>query len=122
MEILSNIGFDVEEIGINSIVIKAHPTWLIKGYEEDECRTIIEIILDTKDFSIEKFRENAAIMMSCKKAIKANEYISSEEIEKLLDDLRHCENPFNCPHGRPTIVYYSNYDLEKLFKRTGFES
>ena len=121
MDILRNIGFEVDEIGINSIVIKAHPTWLEKDYEEEQIRRIVEILLATKDFSIEKFREEAATMMSCKKAIKANEYISPEEVEKLLDDLRHCNNPFNCPHGRPTIIYYSNYDLEKLFKRTGFE-
>ena len=121
MEILREIGFDVEEIGINSIVFKAHPTWLIKDYEEEQIRKIVEVLLENKDFSIEKFRENAAIMMSCKMAIKANEYISESEVEALLDDLRHCENPFNCPHGRPTIIYYSNYDLEKLFKRTGFE-
>ena len=122
MDILREIGFDVDEIGINSIVIKAHPTWLIKDCEEEQCRKIVEIVLENKEFSIEKFRESAATMMSCKQAIKANEYISPEEVEKLLDDLRHCENPFNCPHGRPTIIYYSNYDLEKLFKRTGFES
>ena len=121
MDILKNIGFEVDEIGINSIVIKAHPTWLEKDYEEEQIRRIVEILLATKDFSIEKFREEAATMMSCKKAIKANEYISPEEVEKLLDDLRHCNNPFNCPHGRPTIIFYSNYDLEKLFKRTGFE-
>lgn len=121
MDILRNIGFEVDEIGINSIVIKAHPTWLEKDYEEEQIRRIVEILLATKDFSIEKFREEAATMMSCKKAIKANEYISPEEVEKLLDDLRHCNNPFNCPHGRPTIIFYSNYDLEKLFKRTGFE-
>jgi len=121
MDILREIGFEVEEIGINSIVIKAHPTWLIKDYEEEQIRKIVEIVLETKDFSIEKFRESAATMMSCKQAIKANEYISPEEVEKVLDDLRHCNNPFNCPHGRPTIIFYSNYDLEKLFKRTGFE-
>ena len=121
MDTLREIGFEVEEIGINSIVIKAHPTWLIKDYEEDQTRKIVEIVLETKNFSIEKFRENLATMMSCKQAIKANEYISDAEVEKLLDDLRHCNNPFNCPHGRPTIIYYSNYELEKLFKRTGFE-
>jgi len=121
MNVLNEIGFEVEEIGINSIVVKAHPTWILKDYEEEQVRKIVEILLENKDFSIEKFRENAAIMMSCKQAIKANEYISPEEVEALLDDLRHCDNPFNCPHGRPTIIYYSNYELEKLFKRTGFE-
>ena len=54
-------------------------------------------------------------------AIKANMNISMEEMEALIKDLRLCDNPFNCPHGRPTIIFYSNYDLEKLFKRSGFE-
>ena len=61
-------------------------------------------------------------MMSCKLAIKANENISLEEMESLINDLRKCNNPYNCPHGRPTTVYYSNYDLEKLFKRSGFDN
>jgi len=43
-------------------------------------------------------------------------------MEVLINDLRKCNNPFNCPHGRPTIIYYSKYDLEKLFKRSGFDN
>ena len=121
MQLLLDIGFDASEIGINSIVIKAHPIWLLKGYEEAQTRKIVEIILAReKEFSIEKFRENIAITLSCKMAIKANENITMKEIESLLDDLRKCDNPYNCPHGRPTIIFYSSYELEKLFKRTGF--
>ena len=55
---------------------------------------------------------------------KANAQIESMgklQENALLNDLRSCKNPFNCPHGRPTVIYYSNYDLEKLFKRSGFE-
>lgn len=121
LNILTDIGFDITEIGINSLVIKAHPTWLIKDYEEKQIRKIVEILIETKDFSIEKFRESVAITLSCKMAIKANEHISKEEVQGLLDELRMCNNPFNCPHGRPTIIFYTNYELEKLFKRTGFE-
>ena len=50
-------------------------------------------------------------------AIKANDYISLEEADRLLDDLLKCNNPYTCPHGRPTIINYSYYELEKLFKR-----
>ena len=75
-----------------------------------------------KNFSIEKFNEKIAIMMSCKLAIKANENITIEEMEHLINDLRKCKNPFNCPHGRHTTIFYSNYDLEKLFKRSGFDT
>ena len=53
-------------------------------------------------------------------AIKANMNITIEEMESLINDLRKCDNPFNCPHGRPTIIFYSNYDLEKLFKGKKF--
>lgn len=120
-DILRNMNFDVEEFGINSIIIKAHPVWLPKNYEEDAIKKIIETIINKeKDFSIEKFNEKIATMLSCKLAIKANENITILEMESLINDLRKCDNPFNCPHGRPTIIYYSRYDLEKLFKRSGF--
>ena len=73
-----------------------------------------------KDFDLGKFRDHLAATMACKMSIKANENITLTEMEKLIDDLRKCKNPFNCPHGRPTIIYYTKYDLEKLFKRSGF--
>jgi len=120
-QLLQNMSFEIEEFGINSVIIKSHPYWLPKGYEEQSIRKIIETIITyEKEFSILKFNEALAIMMSCKLAIKANEYVSDEEIEKLLIDLRKCDNPFNCPHGRPTIIFQSNYDLERMFKRSGF--
>ena len=123
MNILENLKFKIEEFGINSIIVKQHPAWIPKGHEEESIRKIIEIIITTKkDFSIEKFNEKVATMMSCKHAIKANTNITMEEMEALITDLRNCQNPFNCPHGRPTMIYYSNYDLEKLFKRSGFDN
>ena len=121
LSIMKNMYFDIEEFGVSSIIIKSHPTWLPKGREEEAIRKMIEVILHCeKNFSIEKFNEKIAIMLSCKMAIKANQNITIEDMEALLDELRNCENPFNCPHGRPTIIFYSNYDLEKLFKRSGF--
>ncbi|HHW68921.1 MAG TPA: DNA mismatch repair endonuclease MutL [Tenericutes bacterium] len=120
-DIIRNLGFNIEEFGINSIIIKTHPTWLPKNYELEAIRKIIDVLISTeKDFSIIKFNEKVAIMLSCKMSIKANENITHEEMESLIDDLRKCDNPFNCPHGRPTIIHYSNYELEKLFKRSGF--
>ena len=120
-DVLRNLKFKVDEFGINSIIIKEHPTWLPIGYEEDAIKKIIEVIIACeKGFSIEKFNEKVATMLSCKMAIKANENITMEEMENLINDLRKCNNPYNCPHGRPTIIFYSTYDLEKLFKRSGF--
>ncbi len=119
-DILVDMGFVIEEFGLNSIIVKVHPTWLPKNYEERAIKKVVELItMKEKDFDIEKFNEKLAINLSCKLSIKANENISIEEMEKLIDDLRKCNNPYNCPHGRPTIIYYSKYDLEKMFKRTG---
>ena len=60
-------------------------------------------------------REDAAIMMSCKKSIKSKSLFKKNEMADLIDQLR--EDPFTCPHGRPIIINFSNYELEKLFKR-----
>lgn len=118
LDVLKNMKFDIEENGINTFVIKEHPTWLKEGYEEESIKKILEVLIEQeKNFSIEKFNEKAAIMLSCKMAIKANMNISHDEMEALIDDLRRCDNPYTCPHGRPTTIFYSNYELEKMFKR-----
>lgn len=118
LDILKNMHFDIEESGINTFVVKEHPTWIKEGYEIDSIKKILEVLIsEEKNFTIEKFREKAAITLSCKMAIKANMNISTEEMESLINDLRKCENPYTCPHGRPTTIFYSNYELEKMFKR-----
>lgn len=120
-DLLDRIGFEIEEFGVNSIIIKAHPFWFPNDRVEESIRSILEIIITMeKNFSIEKFNESVATTLSCKKAIKANDFITMAEVEILLHDLSNCQNPFHCPHGRPTTIFYSNYDLEKLFKRSGF--
>lgn len=116
-DILNKIGIYFEEFGHNSVVIRQHPKWLNPKYITDSIRKIIEIVITENDFSKEKFNEKIAITLACKMSIKANDYISLEEAEKLLETLLECENPYTCPHGRPTIINYSYYELEKLFKR-----
>lgn len=118
LDVLRNMHFDISEYGNNSFIVKEHPTWLKQGYEEESIKKILEVLISEEtNFSIEKFREKAAIMLSCKMAIKANMNISLKEMEALIDDLRRCENPYTCPHGRPTTIFFSNYELEKMFKR-----
>ena len=116
-EIINNVGIFFEEFGQNSVVIRKHPKWLNPRYITDSIRKIIEIIITENDFSKEEFNEKIAITLACKMSIKANDYISLEEADKLLETLLNCENPYTCPHGRPTIINYSYYELEKLFKR-----
>ena len=120
-EFLKSLNFDIEEFGINSIIVKAHPVWLPIDNEDNAIKKIIELVIEKeKKFDLSKFNDNVAATMACKMSIKANTSITHEEMENLISDLRKCKNPFNCPHGRPTVIYYSIDDLEKLFKRSGF--
>lgn len=115
--ILDRLHISYEGFGTNTIIIRSHPTWIKKGYEEETLYKIMEVIIGEEDFSIEKFNEKIAITLACKMSIKANEYVSLEELRVLIERLRETSNPFTCPHGRPTIISYSKYELEKLFKR-----
>ena len=118
INILNDLGFVIEEFGINTFVIKEHPTWLLKGHEEESIRKIIDlIIINNGKFDPVKFNENLAITLACKMSIKANMHISHEAMEELLNELVKCDNPYNCPHGRPTIIKFTIYDLERMFKR-----
>lgn len=119
IEILREMKFNIEEFGINSFIIRSHPIWLPNGNEEVAIKKIIELIVTKeKDFDKNKFNDRVAMTVSCKASIKANDNISIDEMETLVNRLRKCKNPYTCPHGRPTIIFYSNYELEKLFKRS----
>ena len=116
--VLEELGFTFQEFGINTILIKSHPTWLKMNYEGDNLKYIIDLLLEMgSNFNKDKYLDSLIKMASCKMSVKANEHLSMEEMEKLLDDLVKCDNPYNCCHGRPSIFKLSNYDLEKMFKR-----
>ena len=117
-QVLLDMGFHFEEFGINTFVFKSHPTWLLEGHEEESIRRILDLMIGgLTGFDRVKFNESIAITLSCKMSIKANMHISHEAQEVLLDELCACDNPYNCPHGRPTIIKFSIYDLERMFKR-----
>lgn len=118
LHILTDMGFILEEFGVNTYVVKAHPTWILQDYEEESIRKIIDLVIDIKDkFDPIKFNDHLAATLACKMSIKANMRISHEAQQELLNELVMCDNPYNCPHGRPTIIKFSIYDLERMFKR-----
>lgn len=120
-ELLEKLNFKAEEFGMNSIIVKEHPIWLPNYKEEENIKKIFEMVINReKSFDLQRFYDNLSATVACKMSIKANTDITLEEMKYLIDDLRQCNNPFNCPHGRPTIIYYSKNDLEKMFKRSGF--
>ncbi len=115
---IRRLGFKVEEFGVNTFRVTSHPAWLKEGYEEESTRKIFELMGEFKDkFDRVKFNEKAAIRLACKMSVKANTNIGYLEQESLLNRLFECEFPYTCPHGRPTIIKYPIYELEKMFKR-----
>lgn len=117
-QVLEDLGFKIEEFGINTIIIKGHPTWLTKNFEGDNLKSIVDLVItNNRNFNKDRFLDSLAKMISCKMSVKANEHLSLEQMEKLLDDLVKCDNPYNCCHGRPSIMKFTSYELEKMFKR-----
>src|SRR5699024_12664069 len=80
-------------------------------------REMIEQIMQEAKVDVERIREDAAAIMSCKRSIKANHHLNQDDMFRLLEDLRKSSDPFTCPHGRPVIIHFSSYELEKMFKR-----
>ena len=116
--LLEEYGFKTEEFGINTIIVRSHPSWIMDDVAEECIRKVIDIISTRESFDFDLFVWKMAATMACRMSIKANDYISYDDQMFLLDSLRKCDNPFTCPHGRPTIITYTKYDLEKLFKRS----
>lgn len=116
-EELDKVGVHLEPFGGNDYIVDSYPVWFPVSEAEEIIKDMIEYVLEHKKVNVKKIREEAAIMMSCKQSIKANHYLKNNEMADLVNQLRETEDPFTCPHGRPIIINFSNYELERLFKR-----
>ncbi len=114
---LEEAGIFLEPIGHHDYMVSEYPVWLPHIEAEEIIKDMIDYVLKHEKVDIKKLREDAAIMMSCKKSIKANHYLRNHEMSHLIDELRDTTDPFTCPHGRPIIIELTTYELEKLFKR-----
>ncbi len=114
---LEEAGIFLEPIGHHDYMVSEYPVWLPQVDAEEIIKDMIDYVLNHNRVDIKKLREDAAIMMSCKKSIKANHYLRNHEMSHLIDELRETTDPFTCPHGRPIIIELTTYELEKLFKR-----
>ncbi len=112
------MGLYIEPFGGNAFMVRAYPQWLPEQEEQVIIEEMCEWILnEKKSIDLTKFREKAAILCSCKASVKANQHLSLVQLEALLDRLALCKNPYTCPHGRPIVISFSTYELEKMFKR-----
>ena len=113
---LTEMGFTIEDFGGNAFRITEIPMFMEMG-EADEFLKEFLANVKTGVSMRNTVVINKLIMMSCKAAIKAHDKLSLNEMKALLKDLANCRNPFSCPHGRPTAIKLTQYDLEKMFKR-----
>lgn len=117
MKVFTDIGFEIEPFGGNEYAVRAVPDNLFSLAKKDLLMELIDGLSDeSMGKNVESIYDRIATM-SCKAAVKGNNELSFAEADKLIDELLKLENPYNCPHGRPTIVAISKYEMEKKFKR-----
>ena len=117
--ILKGVGLEIESFGLNTIKVSSIPTFIKEVDEEKYIEELISQVIRDDKIDVEALRKHVISTMACKASIKANDQLSLIEMEDLVKTLFMCDNPTCCPHGRPTIVYFSKYDIEKMFKRSG---
>ena len=117
LEEFAKLGFILEPISNQDYVIRQIPMWANLDTAEEIIRETFKMIIEAKNISVIAFRDAIAKQISCKASIKANHALSRIEIDALLNNLNKCQNPYTCPHGRPTIIKFTTLELEKLFER-----
>jgi DNA mismatch repair protein MutL len=114
---LKAVGITLDAYGERQFVMREYPVWMRANEIQATTQAFIDLVLEDKTASVKDFREDLAIMQACKSSIKANMYVDPEQARVLLKQLSQCENPYNCPHGRPAIVRFTDAELEKMFRR-----
>ncbi|WP_438835759.1 DNA mismatch repair endonuclease MutL [Streptococcus pluranimalium] len=115
--LLNQVGIYLEAYGDNTFILREHPIWMKEEEIESGVYEMCDMLLLTNEVSIKKYRAELAIMMSCKRSIKANHIIDDYSARNLIYQLSKCQNPYNCPHGRPVLINFSSSDMEKMFRR-----
>ncbi len=117
LEVFEDLGISVEEFGDNTFIVRSHPTWIREDIAKGEIQNIFELVSQKGEFNKEKFIDTTVMSIACHSSVKAHEFLSTEDMQWIVDNVRYCDNPFTCPHGRPTIITYTRDQLDKMFKR-----
>jgi DNA mismatch repair protein MutL len=116
-DIFSNVGFVVESFGENDVLVREVPLFLGKPHINNLFHDMIDNIKSMGSGLTIDVKYDKIASLACKAAVKANDKLSEVEILSLLEELRYIDEPFTCPHGRPTIIKYTLKEIEKSFKR-----
>ena len=117
ISLFEKFGFDIEEFGLNTYAIRQVPFIFKTPVEPSFFTELLDMLVDKNISNVYDAKIEKIISMSCKKAVKANDRLSFIEAKSLIEKILKLENPFSCPHGRPTIIKMTKYEIEKLFKR-----
>jgi DNA mismatch repair protein MutL len=117
METLKAWGLELEPFGGNTFLLRSYPDWFPSVDVQPVLSEVMEWLRSHGQVNTTELRDASAKLMACKAAIKANRHLRVDEMEALIEDLENCETPYTCPHGRPILVHFSTYELEKMFKR-----
>ena len=117
IDVFDELGISVEEFGDNTFIVRSHPSWIKDDISTGEIQNIFELVAEKGNFDRKKFIDSTIISIACHSSVKAHEFLSHEDMQWIVDNVRYCDNPFTCPHGRPTIITYTKDELDKMFKR-----
>lgn len=114
---LEDVGIHFEQIGRHSYILRALPLWMKNIDEKVFIDEMVQEVLTKDHLDVVQMRDLAIATLACKASLKGNTFLTKDDMQIIVDNLMRCDNPYVCPHGRPTLIFYSDYELEKLFKR-----
>ena len=116
LPVIENMGYNAEFFGNNTYLVREIPAFMEMREAEDFLNDLFNQFSDRPDMQNQAVLDKI-IMRSCKSAVKGGDKLTASEIDSLIEQLKRCDNPFSCPHGRPTFVKMTKYEIEKMFKR-----
>ncbi|KAF0227158.1 MAG: DNA mismatch repair protein MutL [Erysipelotrichaceae bacterium] len=114
---LQKIGIDIELFSESEVIIRSTPLWLKEGTQEAFLNDLLERYEDERNISTESLRKAALATTACHKSVRFNQQLTPEDMKQILEELSHCDQPYHCPHGRPTLIKIATKDLWRDFER-----
>lgn len=117
LDLLNQFGFEIEPFGEDAFASRTIPILFNGPAQQDILHQMLDLLMEKDLPSVYETQVNTIATMACKAAVKAHDKLSDLECKKIIEDLMELENPYTCPHGRPTIVSMTQYEIERKFKR-----
>ena len=114
---MTEVGLTGEPFGAKTVIFREVPVWMLGTDVKKVVRDLIDLYESEKKITRAEYQKHAVATIACHGSVRFNRNLTDAEMEKIVDDLARCEQPFNCPHGRPTLMKITDKDLRKEFER-----